>query len=197
MKVSEYLPDGTKRRRVPLEDILVIEDPVLKKVEKVLDREFTEEQEKTIKALLFFLKREVLQEISFSSIKEFIENKHINILFMKKNEQQVGFMLLDDTGSDSRSCFSGDNHLDLKEMAGLGILFYIKMAIYASIKKIEMKSDLYHLTEKEAKVVWRRLEHLGLSFSEGMDCWKFKDISFLSEKDFEDINEILKKENPT
>ena len=192
MKVSEHLPNGEKRRRIPLEEILIIEETTFKKVKQVLNREFTEEQEKIIKVLLFYLKREKEKNVYFSYKNSFDNLKTIYI-HNANNNHQIGLIYRNPNNIiDSRQAFCFEKNLKLK---GIGILAYIKQAIWAITEKRERvrsnpsASNLHH----SARNVWQRLVEIGLADNDPQNDHNFifKDISFLTKKDFEAIDEIL------
>ena len=126
-KISEYLPNGERRRRISLEEILVIEKDTFQKVAEILDRKFTEEQEKIVKALLFFLKRGVNIELKNSNEAE--DPRYFKIFFKDKEIGSISYDEFDKTiwASD---VFDLDEELKGK---GYGIAIYLKTLIQASL----------------------------------------------------------------
>ncbi len=170
---------------VSLKEILIIEKPIFNKVKQALNREFTEEQEKIIKALLFFLKREKKLKVKFSPI----EDSKLEI--SSKAGEVIGSIEYNRFfGADSRSVFNNEEIKKEYINKGLGVLSYVKLAIFLSIKSLGYKSLSSDSPSRQAKKVWLRLKKANLA-EEIYGDFVFKDISFLTEKDFKVIDEIL------
>ena len=187
MEISEYLPDGERRRRIPLKEILVIEEKTFQKVAEVLNREFTAEQEKIVKALLFFLKRGV--DIELKNSNEAEDPRYFKIFF---EDKEIGSISYDEYFKTiwASDVFDLDEELKGK---GYGIAIYLKTLIQASLNGNNLHSSFSAFSE--ALDVWERLTEVGLvEYKNEMlsSVYYFKNLSFLTEKDFEVIDKILK-----